>query len=202
MAQIDAATEERIAERRSRLRQDKKVPLLIRDDGMLYPNTKLVAKKQNFRPYHGNPKASLQDRLRYLKGLGAQRAVVYTEEPEEPFDIGKADADALVQFAMEQWGAVLDPAKPLKVLRSEVFKLSQLPEVESDLPDGSVIGHGSVPPGGFDEGAPDGAIPAAAYAQGVASAAAENTATAVRPTGRGGRRQAAAASGLNLPSAE
>lgn len=132
MARIDPATEQRIADNRSRLRQDKSVPLLIRNDGMLYPNTKLVARKPEFRPYHGDPKASLQDRLRYLKGLGAKRAVSYEAPPEEPFDIGGADADALANFAMEQYGAVLDPSKPVKVLREQVFKLSQLEEPSAD----------------------------------------------------------------------
>lgn len=127
MARIDAATEQRIAESRSRLRQDRTVPLLIRDDGMLYPNTKLVAKNPRFRPYHGDPKANLQDRLRFLQGFAGKRDVVFTQ-PDEPFDIGQADADALAAFAMEQYGAVLDPAKPIGVLRKQVFDLSQLPD--------------------------------------------------------------------------
>lgn len=128
MARIDAATEQRIADRRSRLRQDRDVPLLIRDDGMLYPNTKLVAKNPRFRPYHGDPKANLEDRMRFLQGFAGKRAVTFTASADEPFDIGKADADALAEFAMDQYGAVLDPAKPIGVLREQVFKLSQLPD--------------------------------------------------------------------------
>ncbi len=144
MAHIDPATEQRIADRRSRLRQDRVVPLLIRDDGMLYPNTKLVARNPRFRPYHGDPKASLQDRLRFLKGLAATRAVTYNPEPEEPFDIGTADADALMVFAQEQYGAALDPSKPVKVLREQVFKLSQLEDVDT----GSDDADGDEPPAG------------------------------------------------------
>lgn len=136
MARIDMLQEEkRASERRSTLRQDKRVPLLIRDDGKLYPNVPLVARKPNFRPYHGPAKASLEDRMRYLEGLGAKRAVIYTEQPDEPFDIGKADADQLAQFAQEQYGAVIDTSKPLKVLREHVFKLSQLPDPGAALPD-------------------------------------------------------------------
>lgn len=136
MAHLDMSQEEaRAAERRSTLRQHKTVPLLIRDDGVLYPNVPLVARKSNFRPYHGSAKASLEDRMRYLDGLGAKRAVIFTEEPEEPFDIGKADADQLAHFAQEQYGAVIDTSKPLKVLREQVFKLAQLPEPGAALPD-------------------------------------------------------------------
>lgn len=135
MAEIDAATEQRIADRRARLRQNQSVPFLIRDDGMLYPNTVLVARKPNFRPYHGDPKATLTDRLRYLQGLGAKRAVSYTPEPEAPFDIGAADVDALAEFAQEQYGAILDTSKPIKTLREQVYKLSQLPDPALALPD-------------------------------------------------------------------
>ncbi len=146
MAKIDPATEQNIAERRARLRQDRKVPLLIRDDGMLYPNTKLVARNPRFRPYHGDPMASLQDRLRHLQGLGAKRAVTYTPVPEEPFDIGAADGDALVHFAQEQFGAVLDPSKPLKVLREQVFKLAQLDEASERLADSQGVTEDDEPP--------------------------------------------------------
>jgi hypothetical protein len=126
MAQIDDATEQRIADSRSRKRQDGKVPFLIRDDGMLYPNTALVREQRSrYRPYHGDVRASLEERLRYLKGLAPVRAVEFTEP--EPFDIGKADADALVQFAQEQWGELLDPSKPIAHLRAAVAQLAKLP---------------------------------------------------------------------------
>ncbi len=127
MAQIDAATEQRIAEARARQRQDKAVPFLIRDDGMLYPNVPKVRERSGakFRPYHGSPKATLDERLRYLKGLAPARPVTFTEP--EPFDVGTATADELVQFAQEQWGELLDPSKPLRQLREAVMQLSRLP---------------------------------------------------------------------------
>lgn len=128
MAQIDQALEEQIAARRSRQRQDLKNPMLIRDDGMLFPNTKLLAAKPRMRPYYGDPKATLDDRMRYLQGLQGKRAVKYDPVDDEPFDIAAADVDTLVQFALDQYGAVLDPSKPVKVLREQVFKLSQIPE--------------------------------------------------------------------------
>lgn len=143
MAEISPATEERIAAARTK-RQSKACPLLIREDGVLYPNMPLVAKKSNFRPYHGDPKASLEDRMRYLQGLGAKRQVTYNPEPDEPFDIGAADLDSLMNFAQEQYGAVLDPAKPLKKLREEVYRLSQLPDPSLALPDPQAADVGTV----------------------------------------------------------
>lgn len=122
---ISAAEEQRMAERRARRRQLTDPPLLIRDDGRLYPNTKLMQRHPRYRPYHGDPKASLDDRMRYLSGLGKKRAVTF-EETDEPFDINAADVDELVQFALEQYGAILDPMKPRKTLQKEVFRLSQI----------------------------------------------------------------------------
>jgi hypothetical protein len=129
---ITEADEERNA--RSRRRQLSNPPLLIRDDGLLYPHTKLVARNPRFRPYHGAANASLEDRMRYLQGLGAKRQVVFNPEPE-PFDIGAADVDALLQFAQEQFGVVLDPNKPLRALREHVYNLAQLPDPSLALPD-------------------------------------------------------------------
>jgi hypothetical protein len=125
---MDANTEQKMSDARAKHRQDKQVPFLIRDDGMLYPNTPLMRRNPRFRPYIGDVRASKADRMRFLQGLGAKRAVVYKPEPEEPFDIGKATLDQLLNFAMEQFGRVLDPNKPIKKLREEVFALSQLPD--------------------------------------------------------------------------
>jgi hypothetical protein len=131
ITELDEERAQRVAERQ---RQDKKTPLLISEDGRLYPNTKLMRANPRYRPYHGSPKASLEDRKRYLLGLGAKRAVQYEPEPEEAFDIGKASVEALLEFAQEQYGIVLDPNKPPKMLREEVYRLSQLPDPSLALP--------------------------------------------------------------------
>ena len=130
MARIDDNAEEKLSNARSRRRQSRECPLLIRDDGMLFPNVPLVAKKQNFRPYRGDPRASLQDRLRYLQGFSQRRQVVFDPAPDAPFELSKATADEIVAFAMEEYGAVLDPATPLPELRQECYRLSTLPEME------------------------------------------------------------------------
>jgi len=170
---IDNAQEANIAARRARLRQKKDPPLLIRDDGMLYPNTDLNAKKATFRPYYGDPKATLDDRLRFLNGLGAKRQVVFT--PPEPFDVGLADKDALIQFAMEQYGAMLDSSKPLNTLRQEVVNLSELPDIPVRQQQAEQQSTGFDPDAVGAESAED-------YARRLAASNAANAATAVRQT--------------------
>lgn len=153
MARIDDKTEERMSEARARRRQDKNCPLLIRDDGMLFPNVPLVAKKPNFRPYRGDPKASLEDRLAYLQGFGQRRRVNYDPSvEEEPFDLTKASADEIIAFAMEEYGAALDAETPLPELRAECYRLSQLPIMELPIAkqqggqDGASTGMGTAAP--------------------------------------------------------
>lgn len=124
---ITEDTEQRIADNRGRMRQDKKVPFLIRDDGMLFPNVPLIGKKQNFRPYHGDVNASLEDRLRYLQGLQSKRRVINTEvvaDEEAPFDIAKATKDELIAFAQDQYGSTIDPALHMNKIRSMVANLA------------------------------------------------------------------------------
>jgi len=122
-----AANEHEAVDRAHAPRQDRKIPLLIRDDGMLMPNTALLRSRPRFRLYHGDPKASLEDRMRYLKGLQSRRKVVM-EPVDEPFNLATADSDTLIQFALDQYGVVLDPSKPAKVLREMVFALAQKEE--------------------------------------------------------------------------
>jgi hypothetical protein len=124
---IDEKLEQAVAESRGRSRQNKLVPWLIRDDGMIVPNVPLVAKKPNFRPYHGRIDASLEDRKRYLQNLGSKRRVIVDETPAEeapPFVVSKANRDELVAFAQEQFGATLNPEDHLNKLRAQVAKLA------------------------------------------------------------------------------
>lgn len=124
---IDEKLEERVAGHRSMTRQNKTTPWLIRDDGMIVPNVPLIAKKNNFRPYHGDITASLDDRMRYLQNLGSKRRVINSAvaaDDEAPFDIAKATKDDLIAFAQEQFGEVLDPGLHLNKMRSIVANLA------------------------------------------------------------------------------
>ena len=124
---LDEAYEQRMTEQRARNRQDRKVPWLIRDDGTIFPNVPLIAKKQNFRPYYGDVSASLEDRLDYLRGLPSRRRVVNSAvKPDEdaPFDIAKASKDELIKFADEEYGVTIDPSTHLNRIRADVARLA------------------------------------------------------------------------------
>lgn len=124
---IDENFEARVAEHRGKNRQNRAVPWLIRDDGVIFPNVPLIARKQNFRPYHGDINASLEERMNFLKGLSSRRRVINTAavaDDQEPFDIAKASKDELIKFAEEEFGELIDPATHLNKIRSMVAKLA------------------------------------------------------------------------------
>jgi hypothetical protein len=121
------AIEERVAAHRSKTRQNKAVPFLIRDDGILFPNVPLIARKQNFRPYHGELGATIEQRMEYLKGFSQRRRAVVMSEPlveEEPFDIARASKDDLIKFAMDEYSEPIDPDMHMNKIRSIVAKLA------------------------------------------------------------------------------
>ena len=123
---FDEQTEERAAAFRAKRRQNRDVPWLIRNDGMIFPNVPLIAKKPNFRPYRGDPGAPLQERLAYLEGLPGKRRVIVQEAEPEPFNITKATKDDLIQFAMDEYSEPIDPAEHINKVRATVCKLAGL----------------------------------------------------------------------------
>lgn len=136
---ITPELEQRIAEHRGKTRQSKTCPWLIRDDGMLFPNVPLIAKKQNFRPYHGDLAATLEQRMQYLQGLTHQRRRVVMSAPlvdEEPFDIAKATKEELIAFAMEEYAEPIDPGEHLNKVRAIVAKLAGVDLVAAQRPSG------------------------------------------------------------------
>lgn len=187
---IDERDEERAAT--ARHRQDKRTPFLIREsDAMLYPNTALMRKRPGFRPYHGDVRASLNDRQRYLQGLTARRDVKFDPEANKPeeFDLNAAGIEEILTFATEQYGVVLDPRLPLGKLRAEVYRLSQLSdeqlihEIGGKGPAVDAQAAETASEGGADD-------PAAIAATVAASVAAQPAGSAVEPAGalRGGRQ--------------
>jgi hypothetical protein len=108
-------------------KQDAKTPFLINiHDGRLFPNIAKLRKGntakfgQNYRPYHGPAKATLDQRMQYLRsevGAGARATgpvVIDSEEaefvpPPPPFDISKASKEELITFAATQYGKVIGP---------------------------------------------------------------------------------------------
>lgn len=135
MAAISEAQESNIAQARSRVRQDKRVPFLIHiDDGRLMPHTPLIAKNPKYRPYLGKHDASEAERRAYLKtlsnyGMPAARPVdtspVGETAPQEPFVVAKATREELIAFAFDQFQVALDASEHLNALRAKVVKLAQ-----------------------------------------------------------------------------
>lgn len=110
--------------------QDPKMPFLIhRVDGRLMPNTPLMRKHPDYRPFTGSVKASKEERMLFLS-TGSTRARIVNTEPEDadetpPFDIGKATKDELVAFAFMEFGAALDPATDIRTLRKQLQALAE-----------------------------------------------------------------------------
>ncbi len=108
-------------------RQDKKNPHLISmTDFMLFPNVPRLRENKDMILYTGNLKAGLEERRRYVEsmktGRGGLRAVVDTSEP---FDVGTASAQDLVDFALIEYGTQLKTATPLAALRKQVVNLAK-----------------------------------------------------------------------------
>lgn len=139
MAISEAAEQRMIAARAARNKQDKKHPFVINiHDGRLLPNVPNLRAHSNYRVYTGDPKASAQERLRFLSVAGHRPRVVDSEvsgeqPPPPPFDIAKAGRDELVEFAASQYGAALDPGAHLNALRAQVRALARDANDLSDL---------------------------------------------------------------------
>lgn len=86
------------------VKQNTASGLAIRDDGTLVPSTPRILAQPNIRPYHGDPRATLQERLRYLAGFVQRRPVVGLE----PFNMRKATKEEILQFMDEEYGVQLD----------------------------------------------------------------------------------------------
>ncbi len=137
MASISSTQEANLAAARARTRQDKKIPFLINtEDARLVPNTPLTAKLAQYRPFHGDFRASEAERKAYLMsgGLGTTKRGVKIPTQEEleaeVFDIAKASKDELIAFAFDQYQEVLDPSTDVRTLRKKVAELAAAAEID------------------------------------------------------------------------
>lgn len=111
--------------------QQKRKPAgwAIRDDGMLYPAYDSVLRQPNYRPYHGDVNASLEDRMRYLQGFTDGRQAKVDAE-QGVFNIATADKDALIDFMLDEYAHQLDGRKSVDKLRSEAVLFIQMKQAE------------------------------------------------------------------------
>jgi hypothetical protein len=109
-----------------RYSQDKTNPMCINiNDGRLMPNVPNVRKNPDYRVYTGDLKASVAERLQYIRtGLGPKRARVVMDAPKEepPFVVATAGKDDLLAFAESEYGYTMNPNKPVEELRIEFSK--------------------------------------------------------------------------------
>lgn len=107
--------------------QDKKMPYLIhRDTGRLLPNVEQLRKHPKMMPYTGSPKASHDERMRFIR-TGTFRQVVDTSVAEAqldlpPFDLGTASKEDMIKFAKEEFGLDLNPNAPPHIMRAQIKK--------------------------------------------------------------------------------
>lgn len=127
-AQAAAALED-AAGRSSKRKQDKTNPMVIHiENGRLMPNTPRLRTHPMYRVYGGALDAPLAERMKWLAGMMRMPRKVVNTAPVEVFDIGTATAEDLVIFALEEYGQVLEPQSPLKVLRTKVAALAAAAE--------------------------------------------------------------------------
>lgn len=132
-----------LSERAARNKQNPKHPYLINvKDGRLLPNVPALAGRpqkgqpgqpgfepakpghRNYRIYTGDPKAALDERMRWLQTQVGSVGRPITLVNIEPFDVGTATLDELIEFAQTEYGVALSKQLGLKAVRAEVIKLA------------------------------------------------------------------------------
>ena len=112
-----------LAARALKSKQDEKNPFLIhRENGRLLPNIAILRKNPKLMPYNGSVKASLDERMRFVR-TGTTRQVVDTsgsDALQPPFDVGTASKDDLIAFAFNEFGLTLNPNTPVHAMRRQV----------------------------------------------------------------------------------
>lgn len=132
------------AQYRTANRQNPKIPFLINiHDGRLVPNVPRLAGRPekrdpstgrllqaaisphvDYRPYRGRVDAPREERMQVLRTEYAPREDVPPVAGDAPFDVATADAPALVEFALQQYGINLSPNTPIQLLRGRVKALA------------------------------------------------------------------------------
>ncbi len=119
---ITDAQEAALAARRAQTAQDKKFPHLIHvEDGRLMPNVQRLRGHPKYRVFTGSPKATVEERMAWLRSLGHGDPV---SGVEEAFDIGKATVEQMVAFAASEYGVQFPADMHHNKMRSELRRLA------------------------------------------------------------------------------
>lgn len=132
MALSEAQEAKLQAARAAHNKQDRKQPYLIHvDHGGLLPNVPNLRKHAKLRVFTGDPKASAEERLRWLHTGGASAAPVVAARAGEPFVISKATKEELVEFAATEFGTDLSTDTDIRTLRKQVLALAEKAQAEA-----------------------------------------------------------------------
>jgi hypothetical protein len=104
--------------------------LAIRDDGYLCMATQLAMMQSGGKlmRYDGDPHATLEQRLLYLRGYNVNQhgGALAEMNKVEPFNISTASRADLVEFAMDEYGRDFSAKNlPVDAIRKAVFELAQ-----------------------------------------------------------------------------
>lgn len=130
------AVNEEVLARTMQPKQDRKCPLLINiQDGRLIPNVPNIAANIDYRPYRGNPKASLEERMTYIASSlstgGRPRVIDTSNADEEVFDIGRASKPELIAFALKEFNTPLPESADIRTLRKQIAALAERATAEN-----------------------------------------------------------------------
>ena len=117
-------------------KQDAKIPFLINiKDGRLISNSVNVRANPDYRPYTGNPKASLEERMVFIASAVGGRTRVIDSSVEElpPFDLGKTTKEEIITFAFQEFGMVLSESTDIRTLRRQVTEAAERAAGRSEL---------------------------------------------------------------------
>lgn len=114
------------ANARAKKKQDKTNPTVINiNNGRLMPNTPRLRAHSQYKVYTGDVNASTADRMAWLAGAlkNGSKKITNSKAELDEFDVGTADKDELMVFAMEEFGHALDPKLTLKDMRKKIMAL-------------------------------------------------------------------------------
>jgi hypothetical protein len=133
-----------VAATREKFKQNKDTPLVINvTDGRLLPNTVAVSgqpdghggfiegtRDPNYVPYHGDPKATLEERMKWLRTANtAPRRVIFSASAVEPerIDLDKMSKEQLINFAASEFSMKISAQVDIKSIRKMILAANGTP---------------------------------------------------------------------------
>jgi len=97
-------------------------------DGRLYPGFPGALMLPEYRPYHGDPKATHAERMRYLQGFQQEQDRAVLLEKNE-FNIMKASREDLITYMLDEYGVRLD-VREGDLLKLRIKAMEEISRIE------------------------------------------------------------------------